>query len=131
VRHVARDLAVRLEHADEGEDLQLADHWDVAPLLLRRHIRDVAAGREERVLALDDAKALHAVAEERGHRDAAVPGRDVSSRVQLTRGKKAELEFEFEFEFGNSNSNSNSTSANRTNSNSHELELEKLEEKCW
>ena len=59
------------------------------------------------------------------------PGRDVSSRVQLTRGGKAELEFEFEFEFGNSNSNSNSTSANRTNSNSHELELEKLEEKCW
>ena len=58
-------------------------------------------------------------------------GSDVSSRVQLTRGKKAELEFEFEFEFGNSNSNSNSTSANRTNSNSHELELEKLEEKCW
>ena len=58
-------------------------------------------------------------------------GRDVSSRVQLTRGGKAELEFEFEFEFGNSNSNSNSTSANRTNSNSHELELEKLEEKCW
>ena len=72
VRHVARDLAVRLEHADEGEDLQLADHRDVVPLLLRRHIRDVAAVREERVLALDDAKALHAVAEERGHRDAAV-----------------------------------------------------------
>ena len=33
---------------------------------------DVAAVREDRVLALDDAKALHAVAEERGHRDAAV-----------------------------------------------------------
>ena len=60
---------------------------------------------------------------------ALAPGRDVSSRVQLTREKKAELEFEFEFEFGNSNSNS--TSTNRTNSNSHELELEKLEEKCW
>ena len=65
VRHVARYLAVRLEHSDEGEDLQLA-------LLLRRHLRDVAAVREERVLALDDVKALHAVAEERGHRDAAV-----------------------------------------------------------
>ena len=64
VRHVARYLAVRLEHSDEGEDLQLA-------LLLRRHLRDVAALREERVLALDDVKALHAVAEERGHRDAA------------------------------------------------------------
>ena len=58
VRHVARDLAVRLEHADEGGDLQLADHRDVVPLLLRRHIRDRAAVREERVLALDDAKAL-------------------------------------------------------------------------
>jgi len=65
VRHVARYLAVRLEHSDEGEDLQLA-------LLLRRHLREVAAVREERVLALDDAKTLHAVAEERGHRDAAV-----------------------------------------------------------
>ena len=72
VQHVAQDLAVRLEHSDEGEDLQLADHRDVVPLLLRRHIRDVAAVREERVLALDDAKALHAVAEERSHRDAAV-----------------------------------------------------------
>ena len=49
VRHVARDLDVRLEHADEGEDLQVA-------LLLRRHIRDVAAVREDRVLVLDDAK---------------------------------------------------------------------------
>ena len=66
-----------------------------------------------------------------GGEDASPSGGDVSSRVQLTREKKAELEFEFEFEFGNSNSNSNSTSANRTNSNSHELELEKLEEKCW
>ena len=65
--HVARELAVRLEHADadEGEDLQPADHRDVVPLLLRRHIRDVAAVREERVLALDDAKALRAVTEER------------------------------------------------------------------
>ena len=54
VRHVARDLAVRLEHhTDEGEDLQLADHRDVVPLLVRRHIHDVAAVREERVLALD------------------------------------------------------------------------------
>ena len=41
-------------------------------LLLRRYIRDVAAVREERVLALDNAKALQTVAEERGHRDAAV-----------------------------------------------------------
>ena len=78
VRHVAQDLAVRLEHADEGEDLQLADHRDVVPLLLRRHIRDVAAVREERVLALDDAKALHAVAEERGHRGAVVLDLDVA-----------------------------------------------------
>ena len=59
VRHVARDLAVRLEHADEGGDLQRADHRGVVvPLLLRRHICDRAAVREERVLALDDAKAL-------------------------------------------------------------------------
>ena len=65
MRHVARYLAVRLEHSDEGEDLQLA-------LLLRRHLRGVAAVREERVLALDDAKTLQAVAEERGHRDVAV-----------------------------------------------------------
>ena len=64
---------------DEGEDLQLADHRDVAPLLLRRHIRDVAAVREERVLALDDAKALRAIAEERrGHRDAVVLDLDVA-----------------------------------------------------
>ena len=33
---------------------------------------DVAAVREDRVLALDDAKALHAVEEECGHRDVAV-----------------------------------------------------------
>merc|ERR1719387_3404400 len=39
VRHVAGDLAVRLEHADEGEDLELADHRDVVPLLLRRRSR--------------------------------------------------------------------------------------------
>ena len=78
VRHVAQDLAVRLEHADEGEDLQLADHRDVVPLLLRRHIRDVAAVQKELVLALDDAKALHAVAEERGHRDAVVLDLDVA-----------------------------------------------------
>ena len=32
---------------------------------------DVAAVREDRVLALDDAKALHAVEEECGHRDVA------------------------------------------------------------
>ena len=38
-------------------------------------------------------------------------GRDVSSRVQLTREKKAELELDF--------------------GKSHELELGKLEEKCW
>ena len=30
VRHVARDLAVRLEHADKGEDLYLADRRNVA-----------------------------------------------------------------------------------------------------
>ena len=76
VRHVARYLAVRLEHSDEGEDLQLA-------LLLRRHLRDVAAVREERVLALDDAKALHAVAEERGHRDAAVLDLGVSKEPSV------------------------------------------------
>ena len=81
VRHVARDLAVRLEHADECEDLQLADHRDVVPLLLRGHIRDVATVREERVLALDDASALHAVSEERGHRGAVVLDLDVAEVV--------------------------------------------------
>ena len=81
VRHVARDLAVRLEHSDEGEDLQLADHRGVVPLLLRRHIRDVAAVQEELVLALGDVKALHAVAEERGHRDAVVLDLDVAEAV--------------------------------------------------
>ena len=83
VRHVARNLAVRLEHADEGEDLQLTDHRDVVPLLLRRHIRDVAAVQKELVLALDDAKALHAVAEERGHRDAVVLDLDVAEVVAV------------------------------------------------
>ena len=78
VRHVAQDLGVRLEHADEGEDLQLADHRGVVPLLLRRHLRDAAAVQKELVLALDDAKALHAVAEERGHRDADVVDLDVA-----------------------------------------------------
>ena len=72
VRRIAGDLAVRLEHADEGEDLVLADHRDVLPLLLRRHIRDEAGVREDRELALHDVKALHAVAEEARHRDAAV-----------------------------------------------------------
>ena len=51
VRRIAGDLAVRLEHADEGEDLVLADHRDVLPLLLRRHIRDEAGVREDRELA--------------------------------------------------------------------------------
>ena len=81
MRHVAQDLVVRLEHADEGEDLQLADHRDVVPLLLRRHIRDVAAVQKELVLALDDANALHAVSEERGHRDAVVLDLDVAEVV--------------------------------------------------
>merc|ERR1719253_2447993 len=53
-------------------DLQLADHRDVVPLLLRGHVRDKAAVRERGVLALDDVEALHAVAEEAGHGDAAV-----------------------------------------------------------
>ena len=39
---------------------------------------DVAAVREDRVLALDDAKALHAVEEECGHRDVAVHGLGVA-----------------------------------------------------
>ena len=58
-------------------------------------------------------------------------GRDVGSRVQLTRKKRAELESEPEFEFPNSISNSNSSSANRTNSISHELELGIPEGECW
>ena len=42
---------------------------------------DVAAVQKELVLALDDAKALHAVAEERGHRDAVVVDLDVAEVV--------------------------------------------------
>mmetsp|Transcript_5646 Transcript_5646/g.35049 ORF Transcript_5646/g.35049 Transcript_5646/m.35049 type:complete len:287 (-) Transcript_5646:27-887(-) len=72
VRDLSRDLAVRLEHADEGEDLELADHRDVVPLLLRGDVLDVAAVRHGRVGALDGVKRLHAEAEERGHGDAAV-----------------------------------------------------------
>ena len=41
-------LAVRLKHADEGEDLELANERDVVPLLLRRAARDVALGRRRR-----------------------------------------------------------------------------------
>ena len=36
-----RALAVRLEHADEHEDLELAVERDVVPLLLRRAARDL------------------------------------------------------------------------------------------
>ena len=68
-----------------SEDLQLA-------LLLRQHLRDVAAVREKRVLALDDAKALHAVAEERGHRDAIVLDLDVAEVADgLVVARAAEL----------------------------------------
>ena len=69
---VAGALAVRLEHADGHEDLELADGRDVVPLLLGRHAGDVAAVRREPVLARHDRKRLHDEAEERGHGDAAV-----------------------------------------------------------
>ena len=69
---VAGALAVRLEHADGHEDLELADGRDVVPLLLGRHAGDVAAVRREPVLARHDRERLHDEAEERGHRNAAV-----------------------------------------------------------
>ena len=69
---VAGALAVRLEHADGHEDLELADGRDVVPLLLGRHAGDVAAVRREPVLARHDRERLHDEAEERGHGDAAV-----------------------------------------------------------
>ena len=69
---VAGALAVRLEHADGHEDLELADGGNVVPLLLGRHAGDVAAVRREPVLARHDRERLHDEAEERGHGDAAV-----------------------------------------------------------
>ena len=69
---VAGALAVRLEHADGREDLELADGGDVVPLLLGRHAGDVAAVRREPVLAGDDRERLNDEAEEAGHGDAAV-----------------------------------------------------------
>ena len=72
VGHLAGDLAVGLEHAHEGEDLELADHGDVVPLLLGGHVGDEAAVRHGGVLALHGVERLHAEAEERGHGDAAV-----------------------------------------------------------
>ena len=69
---VAGALAVRLEHADGHEDLELADGGHVVPLLLGRHAGDVAAVRREPVLAGHDRERLHDEAEERGHGDAAV-----------------------------------------------------------
>ena len=70
-------LAVRLEHAHRREDLELADHGDVRPLLLGRAARDVAPVGQDRVVARDDvadevARRLHEEAEEAGHGDAAV-----------------------------------------------------------
>ena len=69
---VAGALAVRLEHADGDEDLELADERDVVPLLLRRDARDVAAVGQELVLAAHDGRAVGDEAEEAGHGDAAV-----------------------------------------------------------
>ena len=46
MRDLSWDLTVRLEHADEDKDLELADHRDVVPLLLRRHVLDEATVRE-------------------------------------------------------------------------------------
>ena len=71
-RRVAGALAVRLEHADRNQDLELADERDVVPLLLRRDARDVAAVGQELVLAGHDRRAVRDEAEEAGHGDAAV-----------------------------------------------------------
>ena len=82
VRDLSRDLAVGLEHADEDKDLELADHRDVVPLLLRGHVLDEATVREGRVGALDNVEGLHAEAEERSHwngRDGEI-GQRVGSR---------------------------------------------------
>ena len=67
VRDLSGDLAVRLEHAHEHEDLELADHRDVVPLLLRGHVLDVAAVRHGRVGALHNVERLDAETKERGH----------------------------------------------------------------
>merc|ERR1719454_82617 len=68
----ASALAVGLEHANEGEDLELADERDVVPLLLRGHVLDVATVRKVLVRALHGVRALSAEAEETSHGDAAV-----------------------------------------------------------
>merc|ERR1711998_92867 len=72
VWNLSGDLAVGLEHAHEGKDLELADHRDVVPLLLRGHISHEAAVWHGGVLALDDVKGLNAEAEESSHGNTAV-----------------------------------------------------------
>ena len=66
------DLAVRLEHADDHEDLELAVEGDGVPLLRGREAGLVAAEREDLVRARDELRRAREVAEEGGHGDAAV-----------------------------------------------------------
>ena len=69
---VAGALAVRLEHADGGEDLRLGEEGHVVPLLEGRAARDVAPVGRDGVLAGNEGRAARDEAEERGHGDAAV-----------------------------------------------------------
>jgi len=69
---VAGALAVRLEHADGGEDLRLGEEGHVVPLLEGRAARDVAPVGRDGVLAGNKGRAARDEAEERGHGDAAV-----------------------------------------------------------
>ena len=78
VRHVALDLAERPEHADEGEDLQLADHRDPGLKLPfysshPRPSRGTGTGRTcARPCLATSRHWLRVVAEESGDRDTAV-----------------------------------------------------------
>ena len=66
------DLAVRLEHADDHEDLELAVQGDGVPLLRGGEPGLEAAVRQDLVRARDELRRAGHVAEERGHRNAAV-----------------------------------------------------------
>merc|ERR1719409_1449611 len=66
------DLAVRLEHADDHKDLELAVEGDGVPLLRGGEPGLEAAVREDLVRTRDELRRAGHVAEERGHRNAAV-----------------------------------------------------------
>merc|ERR1719258_960825 len=69
---IAGTLAVGLEHADESDNLQLAEERDVVPLLLGRAVRDVAAVGQCGVLTRHEGCARGDEAEHGSHGHAAV-----------------------------------------------------------